>query len=547
MRQIYLIPVFVFCAGVENPAQSQCTTIKLSDEEKAAKSDFVFEGRVIGKYSFYDSNRNIQTSNGVEVYRNIGKKTLPAYIEVITPGGIIEDEAQLYFPGLNLQTGERGIFYCTEKEGKYYPFGLAQGFVPIDNFETKASDGEVYNISPLNNTAGTQDEITITGFGFGYTQGSGTVSFRNADNGGTGWVSIPPGPHYISWSNTTIKMLIPTYTQNGIAVSGSGDVKITTAESGTITSTQQINIHYAHNELVYNNQIGKVTLADRNGEGGYTMKLSSLIAQNEGVLQSLKKAVSTWRCGTGVNVDLDVVDVMTTPPNFNDGISSISFDELGMLPAGALATTIIYVTACHNEGITNWQLREADIIFSTSANWYTGTDNPNSIQYDFESVALHEFGHFHLQQHNNNPNSVMYYNLTTGQVKRSLLYDSALDGGIALMQKSINAGYLCNSNPHITPLGIDNCSIVGVDESAVSANEIFSVYPNPSNGNLTLIFNNSTENKRINIYNTVGELVWSQETGRQNIFNFTLPFSQGVYLLELQTEKNSHTRKLILQ
>ncbi len=522
--------------------------VTLSVEEKSAQSDLIFDGKVLAKNCFYNESGNISTSNTIQVVSLKSGNDIPLLIEIITPGGVMEDKAQIHFPGLSLQIGEQGTFYCTQKNGKYFPVALSQGFVPVETTEEKSTVAEISAVTPLNITAGTQDEITITGSDFGSIQGDGTVSFRNADNGGAGWVSIPPGPHYTLWTNTMIKMLIPTYTQNGVSVAGSGNVKVSTATGETALSPQQLNIHYALSELVFNNQIGRIALAASDSSGGYMMKMSSLFTQNTQAMHAFKKAMTSWRCNTGINISLDTVNYLHGITSYNDGHSSVSFDEQGLLPGGALATTVISVSACYNEGIVNWQLSEVDMIFSSSALWNTGVGQPFANYYDFESVALHEFGHLHLEQHNNNPLSVMYYLINSGETKRTLFNDSGLDGGIEVMQNSINPGFSCSNFENIVPLNNNNCSLVGIDDNEATSENNVVIYPNPSQGNFTLNWNDFTRGPvQVSIYNQIGGLVLSNSFSNQNSASFNLHLAAGMYYIEFQSEENTTTRKLTIQ
>lgn len=522
--------------------------VELSTKEKSEQADAIFEGKVIKQFCFYDAAGNIHTLNKIEVSSVIKGNTIPHQLQVQTPGGVMADRAQIHFPGMNLQLGEVGTFYCNEKNGRYFPVALSQGFIPFEETIERSSAAQISAISPLNITAGTQDEITITGTDFGSDQGNGTVSFRNADNGGAGWVTIPPGPHYTLWTNTMIKMLIPTYTENGIRVAGSGNVKVNTSSGESVLSQQQVNIHYALSELVYNNQIGKISLASVDNSGGYRMKMSSLLSQNLEAVNALKKAMTTWRCNTGINISLDTVNILQGTTTYNDGQNSISFDEQGLLPTGALATTVISVSACSNEGVMNWQLSEVDMIFSSSALWHTGSGQPFANHFDFESVALHEFGHVHLEQHNNNTTSVMYYRLNSGETKRNLFNDSGLDGGIEVMQNSVNPGYSCGNYDHIVPVNNGNCSIVGIEDNEMINENSIAVYPNPSQGSFTLNWNNL--NKRvvmINIHNQFGQMILSRTFNNTTSAEFNLSLPAGIYFVELLDEEKSSSLKISIQ
>lgn len=76
-------------------------------------------------------------------------------------------------------------------------------------------------------------------------------------------------------------------------------------------------------------------------------------------------------------------------------------------------------------------------------------------------------------------------------------------------------------------------------------NGFFSAYPNPSNGMVTLNFNDNSQ-KEINVYNNLGQLVLSKVSADQNIeLNFAN--QTGVFLVMVSTEKGQQTKKIIIQ
>lgn len=75
----------------------------------------------------------------------------------------------------------------------------------------------------------------------------------------------------------------------------------------------------------------------------------------------------------------------------------------------------------------------ADVTFNSNAAVTFGNANVSPIVYDYQSVALHEFGHWVKFNHapNSETTSVMYYALALGQVKRTLnAHDSSSMGTI---------------------------------------------------------------------------------------------------------------------
>ena len=76
-----------------------------------------------------------------------------------------------------------------------------------------------------------------------------------------------------------------------------------------------------------------------------------------------------------------------------------------------------------------------------------------------------------------------------------------------------------------------------------SDEQIFSVYPNPANDNITI--DSKVEIKSIEVYSNQGQLV-----KRKDCSSFTESFdlsdlSNGIYFLKLKTEKQTFTQKII--
>lgn len=58
--------------------------------------------------------------------------------------------------------------------------------------------------------------------------------------------------------------------------------------------------------------------------------------------------------------------------------------------------------------------------------YYSFSTNPSSSQYDLETVALHEFGHWLVLNDISSPTSaIMYFSLSSGQQKRTLTQDDS--------------------------------------------------------------------------------------------------------------------------
>ena len=76
----------------------------------------------------------------------------------------------------------------------------------------------------------------------------------------------------------------------------------------------------------------------------------------------------------------------------------------------------------------------------------------------------------------------------------------------------------------------NNSSVLNIDDEF--SNNSFTIYPNPTAGELTIENYNDQKIKNIMIYNTLGQLVLQQQSERINVSGFT----SGVYYIKIQTE-----------
>jgi hypothetical protein len=151
----------------------------------------------------------------------------------------------------------------------------------------------------------------------------------------------------------------------------------------------------------------------------------------------------------------------------------------------------------------------------------------------------------------NGGDSIVYTFLTVNPAYNNIL-DTSICEGESYHGWTSSGQYI---DSLVTSSGCDSISIVNLSVSActdIGSEEsgLFAVYPNPNRGSFKLIFdNNISETLRIEIINTLGETVYSEElTGKMKEHNIHLEnITRGIYLISVRSaEMKTQKRILIL-
>ncbi|MBI2269374.1 MAG: PKD domain-containing protein [Bacteroidetes bacterium] len=485
---------FILLTVVAEILNAQCLLKEVSLADRANASDLIIEGKVISKESYWNARHSmIYTMNTLEVYKIFKGSLSTTSINIITEGGIVGFDRITVEPGLELNVGDIGVFtsvsntlpvpaYQNNIFPHYNTYASVQGFIKYDQISGRAGDGfksydnidkQVYkviesqtqqafkiiqsfsldiyfnnsaklmagpsitNFSPATITAGTKSQLTINGTGFGATRGSGTVGFKNGNDGGGTYIN-PIATQYISWSDTQIIVEVP---------SNAGTGTITVNQSGTGTSGSTLTISYSELNATYDPGTGtqkyKTHHVSDNGSGGYTWQMHTAFDGNASAKASFIRAFDTWRCNTGVNWTIG--STTSVSAHSSDGTNVIAFDDNDALGAGVLGTCYSYWSSCDG---SDWYVNELDIIFDNGSNitprtWQYGTALPSTNEYDFETVAVHELGHGHQLGHVINAGAIMHYAISNGTSNRSLSTND-LNGGNDVQSRS-TAGNACGT------------------------------------------------------------------------------------------------------
>ena len=97
---------------------------------------------------------------------------------------------------------------------------------------------------------------------------------------------------------------------------------------------------------------------------------------------------------------------------------------------------------------------------------------------------------------------------------------------------------------------ISGIDLVGIaEESGINGN--FLIYPNPSDGQLTMVLNvKGQQNVKLRVYNILGAVVYNEDYGQLNGVvrkDFHLRVSTGMYSVEVEIGNERMTEKLIIQ
>lgn len=487
MKKIYFA-LFLLLGISTGNIFSQCMLYPVSLENRINNSSLVIQGKVIAQKSFWNEARNyIYTSNQIQVNQTIKGNCSSSIIEIITDGGEVGLSKQIVEPSLRLKIEDEGVFalnpiYFNSQFGNptFVAYADEQGFIQFDLKENTASDhfnnynninedlysklgtilktklpefinssaakfdnnnsimAAITSISPSTITAGTFSVLTINGSGFGTVQNSSNfVEFRNADDGGATFIQ-PHSSQYVSWTNSQIQVMVPTRagTVNGTA--GTGQVRVTVANSGTLSATTltinhgEINLFYSTNSTIYNTRHVNLNL-----QGGVTWRMFTGFDSNAPAKASFIRAMNSWRCNTNINWPLGATTTVNTIAN--DGVCIVRFDVGTELPTGVLGRCTSYFGGCSSGPNVFWYISELDIVFDSGTTWQYGPANATGGQMDFESVALHELGHGHQLSHVINTNNVMHYSIGPAQNKR-VLSTTDIIGGNNVMSRNTSPG-----------------------------------------------------------------------------------------------------------
>ena len=468
----------------------------VSMNEKIGNSEIIIRGTITGQNSYWDTPGGmIYTNNTLEIQSTYKGSPTSQTIQIRTVGGRVGNDMVTTSSLLTLELGDMGIFFLNPITGssKYDVFSSKQGFLnftydravcPFTDLDVNACIGQILStqqnntaiapyippvfpttnlisnvsFSPSVITAGTNSILEIHGVGFG-TGGPDLlnyISFSDANNGGApAFYQVDLG-NYVSWTDTLIKLIVPTR-------AGTGPVQITLAGISDNTS-QELTVPFAILNVGGNNIPQHI---NSNGTGGLTFRFNANMNFAGGAADPFNRALATWKCATGVNWEVSPTTTVFDDPVAGDGVNVVARNTIAN---GALGVCYNYMSSCNGN---DWILYSQDIIFKSSflglGSWNYSISAPPSGYYDFESVALHELGHAQILGHVVEPNNVMHYAIASGVMHRTLSLNN-ITAATWVMNESITTDP-CG----VLPMTLDfpvGCSVASLTDVWVAPSSI---------------------------------------------------------------------------
>jgi len=411
----------------------------------------------------------------------------------------------------------------------------------------------ITSFSPTVVAGGIQQILEIQGHGFGATRGTGTVFFKNANDGGNSEIACDAGDFVIGsgWSDELIKIYVPsadTTLVSGTSVpptpAGTGPFRVVTDAGISIPSNDSLTITYS---VVSDNRFAPkrpgFLAPSENQNGRFIFHIDSLVAtyQAGAMIPIIKKALREWSCLTGVDwIVADDAAYTTLQAPQADSMCVFKFADLGLTASGnqILAENHSILDICNGF----FYNLESDILIGSDPGivWFLDTIPTNPVppgERDFYFAIIHELGHSHNMQHVNDPESIMYFaNNSTGANRKIQLYGDtpAHDGGNWVMDNSV-AHPPTVSSCYLSPISVAD---PGICDGAYSVGErvkqsLISLHPNPFVASFSL----SSGIKKICgvlVFSVIGELVYrfEQSPSATSVVDLS-NFGNGVYIVQV--------------
>ena len=356
---------------------------------------------------------------------------------------------------------------------------------------TAPAPPSITSVYPSSASAGTNSMVTIYGNSFGAAQGQ-VFFLAKREN-----LSVLSA-QIVSWSDTQIKCYVPTGIVNSYPYSAGSFNDAIVVYNGQPSNNYPFNVTFGYAGEKWSGNIVyyyvNENTSDCTGEGA-----------------AVQRAANTW--SSNANFNLSYAGPTSATDYAYNGKNEILWKDLGT------GTTLAETLIGWNDASGN--ILERDIVFNDYCSWSTSS-SPSSGQFDVETIALHEFGHWLtlLDLYGDNDSSKVMYGINNGAVKRSLTL-----GDIAGIQYIYGAPPTTNSYTVTTsPPGLQ----ISVDNYIYTAPYTFNWTPGSSHTLSVSSPQNGTSGTRYAYYS------WSD--GGAQTHTITAPPSSATYTATFTTQ-----------
>jgi len=296
------------------------------------------------------------------------------------------------------------------------------------------------NMSSISKPAGIGEVLTIEGKNFGMQKG--VVFFKAADNGGQTYLKGVQDQYIDSWSNSQIKVKVPSKVHNGYGGTqyigtggaGTGTVYIRTSAGDTCVSNTELQIPYSvwndTTTISGNVEIQRVYLTRKVCEYDFLFILDPYFKTNPLRIDIIEKALRDWSALTGLKLALErdsTGSLVYVNIPFQDNIEGKYI--ITKKPSGAMGT----INKINNVTINGFKYLYCDAGLNYAMNSHIAINdkpnlNPQPFTWNYDTLSsvivppgfvsfyqafMHELGHILLLHHVNDALDLMYPMITS--------------------------------------------------------------------------------------------------------------------------------------